>query len=153
MNYIELTPQQLSKHRQVLIRFINEHGENRITHRAIRWLKNFDPEQLRLNRGTVIYVALDGKKLCGIVVITNYGIDESFVVIHKDYRQQNIATDMIQKFFSTREKAYGRVALDNIPSMKMCFANGMVAFALTEGPTGKPTLWFGYGKWSKEDVK
>lgn len=153
MNYIELTPNQLRKHRDVLIRFIKIHGDNRITHRAIQWLRTFDAEQLRLHEGTVVYVAMDGKLLCGLVVIANYGIDESFVVVHKDYRHQSIATDLIQKFFTTREKVYGRVALDNIPSIKMCFANGMVAFALTEGPTGKPTLWFGYGNWSKEDVE
>jgi hypothetical protein len=34
------------------------------------------------------------------------------------------------------------VALDNVPSLKMCFRAGLYAVELFTGPTGKPTLRF-----------
>jgi hypothetical protein len=43
--------------------------------------------------------------------------------------------------------------MDNIPSLKLCFSIGMVAFDLFTGVTGKPTLWLGIGKWDREEVK
>jgi hypothetical protein len=50
-------------------------------------------------------------------------------------------------------KVYTRVAYDNIPSLKLCFRCGLTAFAMTKGPTGKPTLWLGGGDYQKEEVE
>lgn len=153
MHFLELSPNQLDKHRNRLIRFIKQHGDNRITHRAIRWLSEADADQLLFQEGTAIIVALENNRLRGTFIISNYGIDEAFVVVHRDHRSQNTGKNLIQQYLNTRNKLYGKVALDNIASMKMCLANGMVAFKMTDGPTGKPTLWFGSGNWKKEDIE
>lgn len=153
MDYLELIPNQLVKHRNRLIQFIKQHGDNRITHRAIRWLREADADLLLFKEGTAIITALENSRLRGVIIISDYGIDEAFVVVHRDHRSKSTGTNLIQQYLKKREKLYGKVALDNIPSMKMCFANSMVALKLTEGPTGKPTLWFGTGNWNKEDIQ
>lgn len=153
MEYLELSPIQLEKYRTRLVQFIQQHGDNRITYRAMRWLKALDADQLLLQEGTAIIAATSDKQLRGIIIIADYGREESFVVVHRDHRTMNIASSLIQKYLEGKDKLYGRVALDNIPSMKMCLSNGMVGFKLTEGPTGKPTMWFGMGNWRKEDIE
>ncbi len=152
MDYLELNPDQLEKYRTRLVTFIHQHGDNRITHRAIRWLKELDADQILLDEGTAVIAALDHKSLRGLIMISDYGRKEAFVVVHREHRSLNTGTKLIQQYLKTRDKLYGRVAIDNIPSLKMCLANGMVGFKLTEGPTGKPTLWFGIGNWQKEDI-
>ncbi len=153
MDFLELSPIQFDRHRSRLVQFIQQHGDNRITHRAIRWLRELDADLLLLQAGTAIIVALSEKQLRGLIIIADYGREESLAVVHRDYRSMNIASALIQKYLDDKDKLYGRVALDNVPSIKMCLANGMVGFKLTEGPTGKPTMWFGMGNWKKEDIE
>lgn len=153
LEYLQLTPIQLEKHRQKLVSFIQQHGDNRITHRAVRWVKSLDPDATLLNPGTSAIAAMDDKRLRGFLIVSDYGRDESFVVVHRDYRSMNTGKNLIQQYLYHHDKLYGRVALDNIPSLKMCLANGMVGFKMTEGPTGKPTLWLGIGNWNKDDIE
>lgn len=152
MEYTELSPIQLEKHRTRIVQFVKKHGDRRITHRAIRWMQELDPDQLLLQEGNAIIVALEEQRLRGIIMIADYGRDEAFVVVHRDCRANHIGQDLIATYLTTRQKLYGKVALDNVPSLKMCLANGMVGFKLTEGPTGKPTMWFGVGNWTKDDI-
>jgi GNAT superfamily N-acetyltransferase len=147
----QLTKNQVLKHRSRLITFLKQHGDKRITHNAIQWLKTADEAALN-TQGTAVLAVLDGNKLVGVLIISRYGLDESFMAVHKQYRNQNIAKNMIDEAISTLGKIYGRVALDNLSSLKACLASGMVAFHLFTGPTEKPTLWLGGGNWSKSDV-
>jgi hypothetical protein len=102
--------------------------------------------------GTLVTLAVKEKKTIGILIISQYGIDESFMAVHKQFRNKHVAQQMVTQAYEKLGKMYGRVALDNMPSLKVCLANGMVAFHLFNGPTGKPTLWLGGGNWKKEDV-
>jgi len=151
MRFLYLTEEQLEKHRKAIVDFIRYHGEKRITHQAIKWVTEMSTEDLK-RPGTAVIVAVEGKVLCGMIAVSNYGIDESIVIVHRNYRQQNIGIQLINHLLAVIDKLYGRVSLDNIPSLKMCFAIGMVGFKLIEGPTGKPTMWMGIGNWNKEDI-
>lgn len=153
MNYLELSPSQLERHRERIIQFLKKHGDNRITHRAIRWLRSFDVDHILLQEGTSAIAAIDQSVLQGFLMVSDYGRDESFIVVHQEQRTKNIGSALIQQYLAKNDKLYGRVALDNIPSLKLCLSNGMVGFKLTEGPTGKPTLWLGLGNWKKDDIQ
>lgn len=92
------------------------------------------------------------KKVTGIVVFGNYGIEESFIAVHPDYRQKRVAEQLLKKAIDSLGKVYARVAADNIASLKLCFTCGLVAFSLCKGPTGKPTFWLGGGNFRPDDV-
>ncbi|RKD23761.1 GNAT family N-acetyltransferase [Ammoniphilus oxalaticus] len=152
MQVKQITPETLPAVRPKLIRFLNLHGDKRITRQGIRWLERLQAEKLN-QKGDVILVAVEQKKLTGLLAISDYGRKESIVVVHRQHRQKKTGINLISEILKRVDKCYGRVALDNVPSLKMCFAMGMVGFKIIEGPTGKPTLWLGLGNWKKEDVE
>lgn len=139
------------KNRPLFLRFIREHGDSRITHHAIGWLRNLSEEAFNKD-GNIVIAVMDGRRLVGLGAVSNYGLNESLAVVHRQYRQKDIGRQLIRAFVDNLGKFYGRVALDNIASLKMCFAAGLYGFKLTTGPTGKPTLWVGGGNIDMEDV-
>lgn len=149
MTILSIHPKQLKKVKPILLKFLRQHGDGRITHHALQWLKKLQPHQL--NKGTCITCALKQKKLIGIVVFANYGLTESFTAVHKDHRNQKIGEKLLKYSLSHFDRLYTRVATDNLPSLKLCFSCGMTAFHLIKGPTGKPTFVFGGGNWSREE--
>jgi len=151
MKLHKISPPLFKRLQHYLIRFTIQHGDNRITHQAIRWLKRLKPFELK--NGTIIIVAIDNKKLVGLVAFGNYGIEESFCVVHPHYRNKGIGERLLKHSFQYLNRVYTRVATDNIPSLKVCFSSGLVAFRLVKGPTGKPTFLFGGGDWKAEEIK
>ena len=151
MQWHNLTFNRFTKVKDKIIDFFKQHGDKRITRDGINWIKQATPESFE-TPGTLVLCVVDQKVLVGVVIVANYGIEESFIAVHKRYRNQDIGNKMVEYVVSSLGKIYGRIAMDNIPSIKICLENGMVAFHLFEGPTGKPTLWLGGGNWNKADV-
>ncbi|MBH8602307.1 GNAT family N-acetyltransferase [Thermoactinomyces sp. CICC 23799] len=143
-------PQSLERIRKPLLRFLRRYGDGRITHQAMRWFHRLTPEELK--EGTYIAAAYDKKKVAGIIVFGNYGIEESFIAVHPDYRQRGVGEQLLKQAIQSLGKVYARVASDNIPSLKLCFSCGLMAFSLCKGPTGKDTLWLGGGTFDPADV-
>ncbi|TCS96779.1 GNAT family N-acetyltransferase [Hazenella coriacea] len=142
---------EMKRVRPQLIRFIRRHGDGRITHRAIRWFQQLIQESW--NEGMIVAATLDKNIITGLIVLGNYGLDESFIAVHPSYRKQKIGETLLQHALHRLGKIYTRVACDNTPSLKLCFACGLTAFQLTYGPTKKPTLWLGGGAWSRRDLE
>ncbi|QKG83926.1 GNAT family N-acetyltransferase [Kroppenstedtia pulmonis] len=151
MDYIVLTPSQLKKWRSSILLFAKKYGDRRITHKALRWLRNVKPGPFP--EGTWMSVALEGRRLVGFICFGRYGMEEAFIVVHPSHRKKKVAETLLFHALEELDKVYTRVACDNVPSMKLCFSAGMIAFNLTTGPTGKPTLCFGGGEWSPEEFK
>lgn len=152
MEIIKLDYATYKRHKTKWGKFIQSYGDQRITHAVRRWLASISSEEFE-QPGTEILVALENRKMTGISGFSQYGLHHSFAVILPEHRSHGIAKELIQTHLRHLGKVYTRVALDNVPSMKVCFSNDMIAFKLVNGPTGKPTLWFGGGNWSKRDVE
>lgn len=141
----------LERHRSTLLTFLRRYGNQRITHKALQWLKH-----LQLNKqqpGTFVAVCFSNKKLIGVMAIGNYGLDEAIIAVHPDYRRRGVGEALLNFSLKHTHKIYTRVACDNFPSLKLCFACGMQAFQVFIGPTGKPTLWLGGGNWNSQDIE
>ncbi|MFV9511214.1 GNAT family N-acetyltransferase [Tepidibacillus sp. LV47] len=151
MRMIKITRDTNDQHRQILIRFIQKYGDNHITKKAIDWLKQTPFKKLTPENGDLIYVMVDQKMIVGVLAIIHYGLKQAFIVVHPKTRKKGIAYQLITEAQKFLDRFYVKVANDNIPSLKLCFATDMQAFALTKGPTGKPTLILGWGNWSKEE--
>lgn len=144
------TPNQLQRVKGVLVQFLRKYGNGRITHHAIRWLQKLAPEEL--SNGTLVAATLDEQKLTGVIIFGKYGIEESVITVHPDYRNQGIGEMLLNDSLERLNKVYTRVACDNIPSLKLCFSCNLVAIHLFTGPTGKPTLWLAGGDWRRKDI-
>lgn len=97
-------------------------------------------------------IASEEKRLVGVIAFGCYGLEESFIVVHPDFRNRRIGELLLNHSLKTLKKVYTRVACDNVPSLKLCFSCGLVAFRLIRGPTGKPTLCLAGGDWNPEEV-
>lgn len=150
MHIREVPYSQLNKVRRRLLHFLRLYGDKRLTHKALRWLSTLPPQPYE--EGTVIAVALDGRRLVGVIAIGQYGKEESIIAVKPNYRQSGVGRQLVHYALEHLDRLYSRVAMDNIPSLKLCFSIGMVAFDLFTGVTGKPTLWLGIGKWDREEV-
>ncbi|WP_339060150.1 GNAT family N-acetyltransferase [Tepidibacillus marianensis] len=151
MRTIEVNKETSDQHRPILIRFIERYGDQHITKKAIDWFKKTPFYQLHDENGDFIHMIMDKNRIIGVLVIVNYGFNQAFIVVHPKTRQNGVAYQLVTQAQSQLNRFYVKVANDNIPSLKLCFATGMQAFVLIKGPTGKPTLVLGSGHWSKED--
>ncbi|MFC4075793.1 GNAT family N-acetyltransferase [Salinithrix halophila] len=144
-----LTPKQLHRIRPKLVRFSRNYGDRRITHRAIRWLRDLHSDPFP--EGTLLAAATEGKRLTGFILFGKFGLEEAYIVVHPKFRNQRVGETLLEHAIGKLGKVYTRVACDNIPSLKLCFSMGLQAFHLTTGPTGKPTLCLGGGNWEASE--
>jgi GNAT superfamily N-acetyltransferase len=152
MQIKQIAPEHLGKVRQRLIQFFQLYGDKRITKRGLNWLEEVTPEELS-EQGNCLLVCIEDARLLGAIAVGNFGRRESFIAVRPTQRQKGIGQLLVDGLMKRMDKMYARVALDNIPSLKLCFSMGMAGFQIITGPTGKPTLWLGLGNWSKEDVE
>ncbi len=142
LNYRLLEPDQWESGRFQLLRFVRRHGERRIT--ALAWQKLLLVSEAELALpGTAIAVAYtQGGCPAGVAFADQYGESVCLVTVHPALRGRGVG----RKLLGVLTEPWGRltcnVAIDNAPSVAMCFAAGFVAVGLETGPTGKPTLRF-----------
>jgi len=149
---IKIDPSTPEHFRKILIDFIVKYGDGHITKRAINWLKNTPFSKINQANGDIIHVQLGEKNnIIGILAVAKYGLEQSITVVHPKARNKGIAYQLTAGVLEDINRMYVKVAYDNIPSLKLCFATGMRAFAMTKGATGKPTLILGLGDWSQRE--
>ncbi|OPA80862.1 hypothetical protein BVG16_00485 [Paenibacillus selenitireducens] len=134
--------------RSQCLRFITQHGDQRITADAMIQLESVTEQQL-LETGTQLLLAIErvpiGKpRLIGVSFVRHYGEQTCLIVVHPTWRGMHLGTQLMSEQISYLGYLTCQVALDNISSLRMCFQAGLTAHRLTEGPTGKPTLAFEY---------
>jgi len=126
-----------------LLQFVREHGERRITLDSCKRLARLTPEQLS-QPGLSLLVATvrgqHGRQLSGISFVSDFGKESCLVAVHPLYRNRHTGTELLTAQLKRLGSLTCSVATDNTASLKMCFNAGLVAVALTSGPTGKPTL-------------
>lgn len=142
LNYRLLEQGQWESGRFQLLRFVRRHGERRITAHAWQKLLLISDAELA-QPGTAIAVAYtQGGCPAGVAFADHYGESACLVTVHPALRGRGVG----RKLLGVLAEPWGRlncnVAIDNAPSVAMCFAAGLVAVGLETGPTGKPTLRF-----------
>jgi len=148
MEKIKITEATDELFKKRLLNFINNYGDGHITKKAITWLQRTPFSEIKPKQGNLIHVLLNkNKKIIAVLAISNFGLDQAIVVLHPNYRKKGLAKKLNTEALTDINRFYVRVANDNIPSLKLCFSLGMQAFSLIKGPTGKPTLVLGMGKW------
>lgn len=152
MKKIKITNRTSDVFRKKIINFIKVYGDGHITKRTINFLVKTQFSKLNLDSGDLIHVIIDSNnKICGVVAIIDYGLEHAIIVVKPQMRKKGLANKLISEALLDIDRLYTKVAIDNTPSIKHCFSIGMQAFKLTKGPTGKMTLVFGFGNWSKTE--
>lgn len=145
-----LTPEQWAKERKRLIDFAVRFGEKRLTVAAVHSLRSLPPELLAADNGnTVIVVARLGSRIVGLGCASEAGEKSCIIVTHPEARGLGIGFAVMETMMKKLGSLTCQVALDNVPSLSLCFRLGMKAVSMSTGPTGKPTLRF---EWSREEA-
>jgi len=149
---IKITDQTPESFRQTIIRFMMKYGDGHITKKAIRWLKQTPFSDLHPLNGDLIHVVVNShKKIVAVLAIAHYGLEQAIIAVHPQIRKKGIANKLVMEAIEDIDRLYVKVANDNVASLKLCFSVGMKAFDLIKGPTGKPTLVLGLGKWDQKE--
>lgn len=143
-----LNPEQWMADRKRLLSFAVRFGEKRLTVSAIHTLRMLDPSLLTAYKGNyraVITVAKIGSRIVGLGFAADAGENGCFVVVNPETRGLGIGAAIVQSMIKRLGRLSCHVAIDNVPSMALCFRLGMAAISMHTGPTGKPTLRFERG--------
>ena len=113
MHIREVPYSQLNKVRRRLLHFLRLYGDKRLAHKALRWLSTLPPIQ-PVEEGTVIAVALDGRRLVGVIAMDSTGKEKSIIAVKPDYRQSGVGRQLVHYALEHLDRLYARVAMDNI---------------------------------------
>ncbi|EST55061.1 hypothetical protein T458_09475 [Brevibacillus panacihumi W25] len=150
--YRLLPPQLLAESQETLVRFVRQEGDRRITKQAMEWLEKLTPKLLQ-SQETRVVLAMRGKQVIGLFAISRYGLHHSLLVVDKRYRHRGIGKGLTQYACALFPKLYVRIALDNEASLALFQGLGFELVKASIGPTGKPTLWLAFGKWTPDDLQ
>lgn len=120
-------PNSINRILKKAIRLIVRHRDGHITREGFEKFCALTPTALE-QPGTAVIVALQGGRIAGVLACGDQGRDFSIVVVHKAFRGQGLAKAMLKKAIEVCGGFYCEVASDNYPSLKTCFANGLVAY-------------------------
>lgn len=126
-----------------LVQFVRQYGERQITSDSCRRLSRLTPEHL-CQPGVSLLIATvrgqHGRQLSGISFVSGYGMESCLVAVHPYHRNKHTGTALLTAQLFRLGNLECSVASDNLASLKMCFNAGLIAVALKNGHTGKPTL-------------
>lgn len=125
--YHRIAASELLKYRRQMLRFIRDNGDNHITKKAYTSFRLLAPQALE-QEGNIVFIGLQGRTLAGLIFCEHYGQKTSFAVVGKKYRSRGVGKALLQQAMAGMKKFYAEVAVDNVPSMKLLFSMGMVAY-------------------------
>ncbi|ANY65078.1 hypothetical protein BBD42_00235 [Paenibacillus sp. BIHB 4019] len=142
-----LTPKQWNCYRNRLADFAVQYSDKRLTAASIQAFRALNSAQLvpsvdAANSEAAVSIARQGSRLLGVGFAINGSKQECFFVVHPEARELGVGTTVARSLISRLGQLTCHVAVDNIPSMALCFRLGMSAVSMFTGPTGKPTLRF-----------
>lgn len=144
-----LTPQQWNSYRKRLADFAVQYSDKRLTAASIQAFRALDSAQLITSVETgyseaAVSIARQGSRLLGVGFAANGDKhkQECFFVVQPEARELGVGTAVARSLISRLGQLTCHVAVDNVPSMALCFRLGMEAVSMFTGPTGKPTLRF-----------
>jgi GNAT superfamily N-acetyltransferase len=127
ITYRRILTDDYARYRKGILRLIRAHADNHITRKAFHNLRTLSSRQL-LKEGNVIWTAWDEQLLVGMVFCERFGNRTSFSVVRRSHRSQGIGKELLLKAVTSMGRFYAEVAADNLASMKVMFAMGMVAY-------------------------
>ncbi|CAM3448767.1 GNAT family N-acetyltransferase [Marinicrinis lubricantis] len=139
MRWLEAKREDVERWKKRWLHFIVRHGNRRITSEAIQWVIHLDPLELEAP-GTRVLLALEDETLIGLCGVKEYGKSICFIVVHSDYRGQNIGRQLLRAQIKKLTRLECKVALDNSASLRMCHSAGMSAVGYYQGTKQQPIV-------------
>lgn len=138
ITYKQVTADTWSSAKASILDLVRKHHDKHITRKAYNHVKQLKSVSLN-SPGVAIWTAWSGSQLVGALISERYGVRTSMMVVHRDFRSQGIAKELLKQATCSMGRFYGEVAADNLASLKACFGMGLVAYDVFLR-RGKPTL-------------
>lgn len=126
-----------------MLAFVQKYGAGRISSAAFRALLRLAPSDLDRPGCSLLVARIrteDGERLAGVCCTVDYGRKLCVVVVHPLYRGRGIGARLLQAQLARLKQLSCRVALSQVPSLRMCFRAGLWASGLIRDPSGKALL-------------
>ena len=140
------TPNSWYKQRAKILNFISRYSDKRITLATLNSLLQLHDEQLNSSNNSepqaAVYTYIREGHLLGVAYYNEDGNGHCLIVVHPSARNQGIGVQLLQALIKQFQHFHCYVAIDNIPSLKLCFKSNLQANSMVKGPTGKMTLRF-----------
>ncbi len=138
VKYKQVTAANWSAATNTILDLVRKHHDKHITRKAYNHLRLLKPTSLNKD-GVALWTAWNGRQLVGMILCEGYGVRTSMMVVHREFRSQGIAKELLRQATFSMGRFYGEVAADNTASLKACFGMGLVAYDVFLRK-GKPTL-------------
>lgn len=122
-----------------LLHLVSNHRSGRITPEALKWLDGLNEHDLNY-QGNLVVLILYGRRLVGALACSDYGREQSLIVVHRDHRGNGLGRHLVRGALKHLKEFHARVASDNLPSLKLFFGAGLVAYDVFVRPNGKIIL-------------
>ncbi len=125
--------------RPALLSLARDHHSGRITPEALKWLQGLRGVDLN-HQGNLVVLLLSGRRLAGTLACSDHGRDQSLIVIHRGFRGKGLSRHLISAAMKCLNEFHARIASDNLPSLKLFFSAGLVAYDVFVRANGKIIL-------------
>jgi len=122
-----VSPMRWVKFRARVIKFVAKYKDKHITPESREKLRNLDKRALE-EPGTLILLATDQKRFLGILVCQSFGEVFSIVVVRSGVRSKGVGKQLLRTALEMLGKLHVEIASDNVPSIKLAFACGLLGY-------------------------
>lgn len=139
MQLIKLTREQWPRWKKWVRRFVRTYKDKHITPETSGKLKSLTRDDID-KPGTIALVAVENKRIMGVLMSEAYGRDFSLVVVRRGERSRGLGKQLLNRTIEELGTFHAEIASDNVPSLKIAYACGMLAYSVFVRDNGKVVL-------------
>lgn len=139
MEITRVTPELWRRARRRILRFVAYYRDRHITVETSAKFNALTSHLLNED-GTLVLVATHEDELIGVLACKNYGKEFSLAVVRRGDRSKGVGKAMLRKALEDLNEFQVEIAADNVPSLSIAFACGLLAYGVFVRDTGKIVL-------------
>lgn len=139
MQLIRLTREQWPRWKRWVRRFVRTYKDKHITPETSANLKALTRDDID-KPGTIALVAVENKRIMGVLIGGGYGHDFSLAVVRRGERSRGLGKQLLRRAIEELGSFHVEIASDNVPSLKIAFSCGLLAYGVFVRDNGKVVL-------------
>lgn len=139
MRVTRVSPTRWDRIKTRVIEFVATHKDRHITKEASDKLKNFNGIDLE-QAGTLVLLVSAEKRLLGVLACQTYGEGFSIAVVRRGERSRGVGKLLLRNALNILGKMHVEIASDNVPSIKLAFACGLLGYGAFVRDNGQVVL-------------
>lgn len=139
MSILRINKEQWPRWKKRILNFVGRYKDKHITKEASSKLRALKKVDLG-DPGTLVLVAAQNKRLVGVLVGVEHGKGCSLAVVKRSTRGRGLGKELLRRAIAELGSFHAEIASDNVPSLKIAFACGLLGYDVFVRDTGKTVL-------------